>query len=313
MFSTTLRHYICGKYLNGSALCAISRKVKIYQLFSGRYYNMIRIRKISLAFIILFLAAGCSSRDESFKPKYEVASYDEKIIKLEKVNDFEIKSQSGSIEIFCWDRNEMKMEITRRIRGTAGKEILTQRLSDIDVNTGNKDGKIKIASSYSGKKAGINEVNSDLKLTLPRQLSDLTFNIENGKINVLDDLKCNLNIFLKKGNIDIKKIEGRFYLKTENGNIDIEDGNAFPESKIAVGNGNINVRAKYEGSGVWNYETGAGNVKLRIPSSTQVYVECVGITEKNEFASVGYPAKIRVGSGLGKIIVLEEMKQKAGN
>jgi len=64
-----------------------------------------------------------------FRTKKAVSLYSEKIVEAGGPLVLDIFCDSGNIEMYTWDKDGVKFEMTKRVRGTESEEILSQKLN----------------------------------------------------------------------------------------------------------------------------------------------------------------------------------------
>ena len=165
-------------------------------------------------FFLLWIAAvsslfGCSSSGVHLGPKIEVSSYSEKIFILEQSCELDVKSDFSNIEVYGWDKEEIKFEITRRVRGTQKKSELEVKLNDITIAASQNAGILEFKSQYKGSIKGIADKSVDLKIFVPRKIRKMSFSVEAGSMKFYDDVKGELNIRMDMANIDIGRFNQR--------------------------------------------------------------------------------------------------------
>ncbi|HPD00670.1 MAG TPA: hypothetical protein PLA01_04885, partial [Acetivibrio sp.] len=77
-----------------------------------------------IALLQTFLFSACTVSMVEPGPKNEVNSYIERVIKADKPLVLDLFCDSGNIEVYTWEKSEIKFEVTKRVRGVLKKEIL---------------------------------------------------------------------------------------------------------------------------------------------------------------------------------------------
>lgn len=262
-----------------------------------------RVKKILLLLTVGISTAGCSSLPVNLGPKVEVSSYSEKTFILEQPIELEVKNDFSKVEVYGWDKGEIKFEITKKIRGIKKKSELEGHLKEFNITTSQNADKFVFTSQYKGSIKGIADKSLDLKIFVPLKIRKMSFAVDAGSIKFYDDIKGELNIRMDMANIDIGRFIGKLDLQGNMGNFKLDSGRLEGDSLVKLKNGNIDVKAEYENIKSCRYETEVGNIDLRLPSSSKVFVETIGELETNEFSNKDYPAKINASSKLGRISV----------
>lgn len=236
-------------------------------------------------------------------PKREVTSYHEKTFLVEKLDSLEIISDSSNIEVFSWDNDCIKFEITRKVRGIESEKILQKKLENFKIDITQNAGDIVFLSRYEGSSKNLADRSTDLKIFMPKRVGAINCKLDIGTIKFFDDIKCNFNGIIKTVNIDINRIEGKINLTGEMGNLRIQAGKIANCSMVNVNFGNIIINAAFQEGKSYSFETGAGNIELKLPPDAKASFECIGNLAENEFDNEICNTKIFLSSGMGKITI----------
>jgi PBP1b-binding outer membrane lipoprotein LpoB len=262
-----------------------------------------RLLKCLPVFICLCLILyGCASDTAGFKPKREVVSYDEKILNTDQFPSLDLTNNSGNIEIYSWDRREIKFEIKKRIRGMGSEEILKKDLDGFRIEFKQENDDFYFISSYNGPIKSQIDRAIDLNVTIPKDIKSISCQLDVGKIKIHDDIKCELKFKINMANIDINRFDGIINLKADMSDLRISGGRLKDGSNIKINMGNIQVKAELE-EGSYNFDTNMGNIDLSFPSESDINLETIGTVEQNEFISSSNLVFLRVRSGMGKIAI----------
>lgn len=258
---------------------------------------------IPFLLIVSIIIYGCENMKVKAGPKREAVSYSEKILAVAQPLQLCLTSDSSNIEVYSWDRNEAKFEITKRVRGIQTKDVLEGKLKDFDVSIKQEGSKVEFESRYKGKIKNPADRSVDLKVFIPKKISSFNIKLDIGKIKVFDDIKCNLDVLVKMANVDINRFEGVVNFNADIGDLRIAGGKIYQGSNIKINMGNIQIKAEYEDEGNYCFETKMGNIDLSLPGNSLVTFENVGTTEVNDFPSGSYKTKVKLLSGMGKIAI----------
>lgn len=100
------------------------------------------------------------------------------------------------------------------------------------------------------------------------------------------------------GNVDVQGIEGEIVARTGAGNVTVRDATAA----VALQTGAGNISYEGEPSGLCTFDTGAGNITLRLPQDAEVELDLntsVGNIELGGFDVEGDIARTRVTGAIG--------------
>jgi hypothetical protein len=249
------------------------------------------------------LFSGCTSAGTVLGPKREVNSYSEKTVEAEKPLVLDIVCDSSNIEVYTWDKNEVKFEMTKRVRGAEAEEVLAQKLDSFNVDIDKNESNIVFKAEYKGKDKNPIDKSIDLKIYIPKAENTLNLKLDIGNIKFYDDIKGVLNADINMANMEINRFVGVVNIKGDVGNVKISSGRISGKSGIIKNIGSISVKAELEKGGDYTFKTGTGNIDLMLPKESEVSFESVGELEVNEFSDFSYPTKAKVETSMGKIAI----------
>jgi hypothetical protein len=252
---------------------------------------------------IIMITSGCSSQNISVGPKREVNEYIEKTILATGLPGLDISIDSGNIEFYSWEKKEVKLEITKRVRGLYTEEFLKKKLGDFNIDIKEDDSKISFKSTYKGSIKNPIDRSTDVRVYVPRKTGSIDCNLKLGKIKFYDDVKCDLGFKIDMANVDINRLVGKLTLNADMCDLKVSGGRLFDDSSVKINMGNIYIKSEFEDEGIYTFDTGMGSLEVNLPDGSPVSFECIGSLEVNEFSKVGYPSKVSLRSGMGKIAV----------
>lgn len=264
------------------------------------------MKYIILMFVLLLqitVFSACAVSTVELGPKKEVNSYSEKVIEVVSPLTLELSCDSSNIEVYTWEKQEVKFEVTKRVRGIHEKEILREKLNNFDIDIDKNDDKVFFKSEYKGKDKNPIDRSIDLRMYIPKSVSNLNLKLDIGNIKFYDDIKGTLNADINMANMEINRFVGVVNVKGDVGNVKISSGRIKGESSIIKNIGSISVKAEFDEKGQYVFKTGTGNIDLMLPENSKVSFESVGTLEVNELSDFGYPTKVQVESSMGKIAI----------
>ena len=262
----------------------------------------LRIYAIIGLIIYCLTLSGCASSND-IGPKREVSEYSEKTLKVEQLLELGLISDSGDIEVYTWDKDMVKFEITKIIRGTKDSADLEKKLKDFNISVSQDQAKVALKCEYKGDIKSQSDRRVDLKIYIPKKIKSIDYKIDTGNIKFLDDIKGELKGDTNMANVDINRFEGQISLKGSMGNVNIANGKISGNSSITEDMGSISVKSGFEDNGSYAFAVNIGNIDLKLPSDSHISFESVGQLEINEFPDAAYPAKMKLSSGMGKISI----------
>jgi len=261
-------------------------------------------RCIPVITVICVLLSGCSLIEETaVSPKRMVSSYYEEIVKTDKPLELDLAADSANIEVYSWDKKEVKFEITKKVRGTQTREELEKMLNGFNISCTGENGRITFKSEYKGPIRSTVDISIDLKVYIPKKITSVNCKLDIGRIRIYDDMKGSLNVAVNMANVDINKFEGKLNLNADMCDLRIGSGMLADGSLVNVNMGNILINARYEKEGRYNFHTGMGNIDITAPAEQKISFESIGCVDINQFESGSFPVKIELRSGMGKIAI----------
>lgn len=257
------------------------------------------------AFIIitLLLATSCSKVETTASNKQEVFEYSTKTFQIGNYVDLNISIDMGKVEIYTWNKKEIKFEAAKSIIGNKEKELLYKKLKDIQIEYKYENNLITYFSKYRGGIENSKDKSLALKIYLPIKTRNIKCKLDFGTIKFFDQINCNLNMEMNHADAEIDMIKGKVNVTSGRGEVRINNGELYPESFIKINTGNLNIKAALMYRGKYNFEIGTGNISLALPKTSKVFFENLGTFTTNEFISQESPTSIRLVTDMGRIIV----------
>lgn len=271
-----------------------------HKVFGGK---QMRRRFLLVIIYCLFLFSSCAETDRIIGPKLEITQYSSKSFKLEKHLDLSITYDSGNLEIYTWNKREIKFEITKKIRSVQEANTSENKFNDFDIIVKQENNKVIFNSKYKGNIKNPIDRSIDLRIYLPQKNSNIYCRMDLGKIKIFDEINCNLNIQMNLIDTEINKFEGKLILKGDMGDLRLNGGLLLPDSSVKVNNGNIIIKSEIVNQGKYDFETGIGNIDLTFPKDSNISLEKVGALAVNEFIPNDNSTKVSATTGMGKISI----------
>lgn len=251
---------------------------------------------------LIFIPCGCKEEKAAEGPIRETVSYCEESVEIDYPLILNVVCDTGNIEFYSWGRNEIKFEITKKIRGIQEKKVLDKRLKGFSIVLEKDRHEVSFRSAYRGYLRKDEDRSLDLRVYLPQRVEELNLKLDRGKIRMYDDIKCQLKADVNMANLSINSFKGYLDIKADVCDLRIDNGRILNGSRVLVNMGSIRIRAEFEKDGDYSFVTNTGDICLLLPADSNVGFETTGIVEANEFTnSAGLPAGIKASSGMGKI------------
>lgn len=262
---------------------------------------------LSIAIVIVSVT-GCSSEKLSTGPKKEVVAYEEKLITHGSNGELEIICDYCNVVIYSWNKPDIKLEATKRLRGNFEKEILEEKIQHLKIDISKKNENAVLRAEYKGRNENAADRELELKLHVPKKIKKINFMVDNGTIKVMDDMKCDFNFKTKAVKVEINRFAGKLTYRSSEGSIDLRGGKLKKGSFLFSDRGNISIKSELEQEDTYTVETLMGNIDVQLPYNLDVSAECIGNTEVNEFAGKASATKMKIQSGIGRISVTKYLQ-----
>ena len=254
--------------------------------------------------VLIALALILTSCSNNELPRLEVTSYMEKTVYTDIPLQMDIECENGATEVYSWNRNEVKLEITKIIRGNEARSVLLKRLDGFNVGIDREAERLALKCRFrSGNRNTEGRIN--LKLYIPKKTSSFSLIQKSGSITFLDDFDGDIDINAEKLDLNINSLEGKLTCMLEKGDLRVVSGELESDSSALISKGNIRIKASFECSGNYSFKTDYGILELCIPQSTNAVFDTFGLLEAGDFNVGVNPSRFRLESKIGKISILK--------
>ncbi|EPR08274.1 hypothetical protein [Ruminiclostridium papyrosolvens] len=255
---------------------------------------------VMAAFIIL---SSCGNEKTVF-PKHSTYSYNNGVVKVNKsIKTLNINIDSGNLQIYCWDNDEIKYEAKHVVRGNKSDEDLKILLKKYSVKSSQKEKTTFITVSYAGKIKRPQDYYTEIKLTVPRSIKNIYIKQDTGSILIEDKFEGNITGDVDSVNTEIKAMNGKLIWKGDTGNFRFDSGKLLRDSTVNITAGNISSKAECQDNSQYVFKTGAGNVELSFPKDSDVTVDSYGTLQSNQFTGIAGNIKVKAATDMGKISI----------
>lgn len=253
-------------------------------------------------FAVLF--SGCGAEKINF-PVHQAFQYKNESLNLEKnIKTLDIQLDSGSLEIYTWNKKDIKYEAKHIVRDNLPDEELEKLLTNYSIETKTEQNVLYIKINYSKKIKNPQDNLTELKLTIPRSIKSIIIKQGMGEVKIEDSFEGNVVADLDVVNAEFGDVKGRISIDCNKGNIRVNSGKLYNESNIDINNGNIFVKAECEKKSNYIYKVQNGNIDLKFPVSSNIFFNGYGVIEKNQFAGIDGDIYIVASTKMGKISVV---------
>ncbi|ACL74883.1 hypothetical protein [Ruminiclostridium cellulolyticum] len=255
---------------------------------------------VMAAFIIL---SSCGN-DKIVLHKHSSYGYHNGDVKLDKtIKTLDVNIDSGKLQIYCWDNNEIKYEAKHVARGNKSDEALQELLKKYSVKPNQKEKTMYITVAYGGKIKNPQDFYTEIKLTIPRNIKNIFIKQDVGSISVEDKIDGNITGDVDSVNTEIKAMNGKLSWTCDTGSFRLGSGKLFSDSTVNIKAGNISSKAECQNNSQYLFKTDAGNVELSFPADSDVTVDSYGTLQNNQFTGINGNIKIKASTKMGKICV----------
>jgi hypothetical protein len=273
--------------------------------------------KLIIVIFIAFMLTGCGKAQAEINSKIVESAYSEKTLELKGAYKLSVDCDSSNIEVYCWKKDNIKFEITRRVKGAYEKDVILEKLEDFKIDIKNENEKVALISRYKGDRKSSIERSSDFKIYVPKDIEIMNYKVDRGNIRIFDDIRCSLNAQLNNANLEINRFIGVLNVTGNTGNVKVLGGKMSGSSSVITNNGNISIKSEFDENGEYTFNTGRGHVDIYAPSDSRASFETMGELELNEFTDrktlmlltdseeklSDQLGKVRISSGIGGISV----------
>lgn len=250
-----------------------------------------------LILAILLLNCGCYITGREFFLGFPRNAYKEVTVKdvtFTPGSTLLLDTQNGNIEVTSWDKEEAKIEATKKVYAPSEKEA-TNILEQINIDISTRGNKVIIETKVPkmrimrfyiiGVDISYNNIGVSYRITVPKE-ANLILRTNNGRIAVSQingDVEAktnyaNIEIRYVKGNVNLKTYNGEVYLESVQGNIEGETQYA----RMGISNIEGDIKAKnYNGSIC--IEKAEGNVKGKTSYARMEISNIIGNVEAENY------------------------------
>ncbi|NJD01873.1 MAG: hypothetical protein FIA99_04590 [Ruminiclostridium sp.] len=270
-----------------------------------KFKNKTCIQSICLLLAVqVFSIAVFSSCEENVtKPvsRREVSAYSERTIPVLSPYKLSIECDYGNLEFYNWGREEVKFEITNKVRADGMRNELGKMLEKFRIRASKESGEIDFICSYNGKGGKYEDTFSDIRIFMPGKPSSVECTLIQGKLNFFDDLDGYLKLNAGKAEVEINRLKGVIEYSGKSGSFRISSGEIKSNSSVVTETGNIRIKSGFESPGSYTFGTGAGVIQLDLPSNLNAVFNNNGKFYADKASSTGPNSKFFLRCGLGKI------------
>jgi len=263
------------------------------------------MKRISLLIfvILIILFAGCGNK-ETTDVKHEVCKYNNSSINLAKGTYYvNINIDSANLQIYCWDKKEIKYEVKHIIRDNKPIEELGELLNKYSIKSETKENTLFFSVNYDGKIKNSEDIYSDVKLTIPRKIKTVNITQQLGNLIVEDKYTGNIDAELDSVNSEIKSLKGQLLLECNKGNLRLNSGRLSRNSSVKINKGNIYIKAQCQEQSQYSFETETGNIELNLPIDSNILLQSFGRVKYNQFTGIEGDIHIETSAKTGEISV----------
>lgn len=259
---------------------------------------------LSIFIILIVIITGCGSDQTAVIPKHGASQYKNSSIEITKaINTIDINIDSGNLQIYCWDKKEIKFEAKHTVRDNKTNEDLEKLLKKYSIISEEKENTFFVTVDYDGKIKNLQDVHTDIKLTIPRQIKKLNISEQLGSLIIEDKFEGDISAKLDSVNSEIKALKGQLILKCKTGNLRLNSGKLYNGSCVDINSGSIYLKAECQEASKYSFQTQSGNVELIFPIKSNIFLKSFGTVQNNQFTGIEGDTEIEASTKMGKISV----------
>jgi hypothetical protein len=180
--------------------------------------------KLIIVIFIAFLLSSCGIAQAEINPKIEVSAYSENTLELNGVYILSVACDSSNIEVYCWNQDNIKFEITRRVKGAYKKDVIEEKLGEFKIDIKKEKDEVVLISRYEGDLKNSIERSADFKIYVPKVIDTMNYKVDSGNIRIYDDIRGSLNADLNNTNLEINRLQGVLNVNGNAGNVKVSGG-----------------------------------------------------------------------------------------
>jgi len=253
--------------------------------------------------IIIIVFTGCGDKD-TVTFKHGESLYKNSLIEIAKdINTIDIDINSGNLQIYCWDKKEIKFEAKHTIRDNKTNEELQKQLKKYSIVSEEQENTFFFTVDYKGNVKDIQNIYTDVKLTIPRRISKISISQQHGSIIIEDKFEGDISAELDSVNSEIKALKGKLSFKCETGNFRLNSGKLSNESFVDINSGSIYLKTECQEQSKYSFQTQSGNIELNFPVNSNILLKSYGTVQNNQFTGVEGNIVIETSTKMGEISV----------
>ena len=264
------------------------------------------MRQLSLYIVIILIViiTGCGSDKAAITTKNGVSQYKNSSIEITKVIDtININVDSGNLQIYLDDKNEIDFRVKHTIRDYKTNEELEKLLKKYSITSKKQKNSLFFTVHYRDKIKGTQTVCSDIKLTISRRIKKINISQQLGSLAIEDKYEGDIVAKLDSVNSEIKSMEGKLSFECVTGNLRLNSGKLLDGSLVDINSGSIYVKAECMDKSKYSFKTQKGNIRLNFPVSSDILLESFGTVQNNQFTGLVGNIEIETSTKMGKISV----------
>lgn len=248
-----------------------------------------------LIIIFLFLLTGCVNNEQKtvIREASECKEWTKTVSR--GIESIYIIMDTSNLNVYCWNKKEIKCDIHNYARGKKTMEDLDKILKKYHdkYEEKEKNGYITINNE---------DIISDVTLTIPKSMN-LIVNQKSGSLKIIDRFEAGLIVNAVNVSSEINEIQGNLQFIGDNGYVHVNSGRLTDGSSVSLKNGNIIIKAECIKNSKYDFQTVKGNIDLSFPVSSDINIQSFGTVQNNQFTGVDGSILMNVSTKIGKISV----------
>lgn len=258
---------------------------------------------IYILIFLIIITCGCADK-KTVIPKHGTSIYNDSSINLSRdTKTLDINIDSGNLQVFCWDKKNIKVETKHTVRDNKTNEELEELLKKYTLVSKEKENTLFFTDAYDGTIKDPQDIYSDIKLTIPKKIKILKISQKYGSIIIRDKFEGDIEANLDYVNSEIKSLKGQLLYKCEDGNLRVSSSSLLGNSSVNINSGNIYVKAQCQKKSNYSFKTKNGNIELLFPTNSNIKLNNTGIVKKNAFQETDGDINVEADAVIGEISI----------
>ena len=255
-----------------------------------------------LVALIIVCTTACSQENEKLS-KQETTDYKSDVIKLDRgTSTLNIELDTSNLQIFTSDNKVISYDVKYVIRAAKSTEERKKMLDKFKQECTQSNSNVNFSLNYSGRRKSM-DIFTEVKLNIPRQITQLNINQKSGTLKLKDRFIGALVVDSDNINSEINELDGLIKYTGNSGNVRVDCAKLYGETNIALYKGNISFKGSVKKGAPYSFKTDKGNINLNFPLDSDIEINSYGTVSHNQFSGKKGEVKVDVSTKMGQISI----------